>query len=221
MCETLNCEFKCRSSLEGGVCYCDSGMTINPVDKRTCMDLNECSEWGYCDQLCTNTEGSYKCSCSDGYSLVPPRHCKANNSKSHLFFFTIFLFSLSLSFHSLILFILFTRFVFNFYGVSSYLLFWSPSFLPFTISPLCLLHHRLSFILLFTSFVADFSPSLSLFHCHQTIHSHLFDSYIFLFLSISFCPILFLPPFTLSFFSKKSISSFLTIFFTLSRFKES
>src|SRR5689334_12990909 len=80
LCDTLNCEFKCRSSLEGGTCYCDKGMTINTEDKRTCVDLNECSEWGYCDQSCTNTPGSYKCSCTDGYTLVPPRHCKANNS---------------------------------------------------------------------------------------------------------------------------------------------
>ena len=84
LCDSLNCEFKCRASLEGGVCYCDTGKTINPVDKRTCIDLNECNDWGYCDQVCINTEGSYKCSCAPGYSLVPPRHCKANNSK--LFF---------------------------------------------------------------------------------------------------------------------------------------
>ena len=56
-------------------------MTINPKDQRTCIDLDECKEWGYCDQLCTNTPSSYKCSCANGYTLVPPRHCKADNSK--------------------------------------------------------------------------------------------------------------------------------------------
>lgn len=56
-------------------------MTINTKDKKSCVDLNECEEWGYCDQLCTNTPGSFKCSCAPGYSLVPPRHCKANNSE--------------------------------------------------------------------------------------------------------------------------------------------
>lgn len=55
-------------------------MTIDTKDNKSCIDLNECLEWGYCDQYCVNTEGSYKCSCSPGYSLLPPRHCKAINS---------------------------------------------------------------------------------------------------------------------------------------------
>ena len=33
----------------------------------TFTDQNECEEWGYCDQLCSNTFGSYKCSCNEGY----------------------------------------------------------------------------------------------------------------------------------------------------------
>ena len=90
LCESLNCAFKCKASLEGGVCYCDTGMTINPSDKRTCIDLDECKEWGYCDQLCANTEGSFKCSCSPGYTLIPPRHCKANNSE-YLVYFSLFI----------------------------------------------------------------------------------------------------------------------------------
>ncbi|RWS22675.1 low-density lipoprotein receptor-related protein 2-like protein, partial [Leptotrombidium deliense] len=79
-CSSLNCEHGCRASLDGGVCVCPKGMTVNPADKRSCVDSNECNEWGSCDQLCTNTPGSYKCTCVAGYTLVAPRHCKANNS---------------------------------------------------------------------------------------------------------------------------------------------
>ena len=30
-------------------------------------DQNECEEWGFCDQLCSNSFGGFKCSCVDGY----------------------------------------------------------------------------------------------------------------------------------------------------------
>lgn len=34
------------------------------------VDINECNQGnGGCEQLCTNTFGSYKCSCNDGYTL--------------------------------------------------------------------------------------------------------------------------------------------------------
>ena len=36
-------------------------------DKINFLDQNECEEWGYCDQLCSNSFGSFKCSCVDGY----------------------------------------------------------------------------------------------------------------------------------------------------------
>ena len=34
------------------------------------IDINECSEESHnCDQICTNTVGSFKCSCADGFKL--------------------------------------------------------------------------------------------------------------------------------------------------------
>ena len=34
-------------------------------------DINECtSNNGYCGQVCTNSVGSYTCSCRNGYSLI-------------------------------------------------------------------------------------------------------------------------------------------------------
>ena len=35
-----------------------------------CIDINECNEGSKCDQLCTNTNGSYYCSCNKGYRLL-------------------------------------------------------------------------------------------------------------------------------------------------------
>ncbi|OTF77483.1 hypothetical protein BLA29_012531, partial [Euroglyphus maynei] len=74
------CEHKCKASLNGGICYCQTGMTINPKDQKSCIDFNECNEWEYCDQFCTNTPGSYQCHCGNGYILDENHHCKAENS---------------------------------------------------------------------------------------------------------------------------------------------
>ncbi|CAH1115403.1 unnamed protein product [Psylliodes chrysocephalus] len=57
-------------------------------DNRTCTDRNECNEWGYCDQLCTNTEGSYTCSCAHGFFPKEKNRCLAENSSSLLLYFT-------------------------------------------------------------------------------------------------------------------------------------
>ncbi|XP_015791351.1 low-density lipoprotein receptor-related protein 2 [Tetranychus urticae] len=80
LCSSLFCQFGCNASMEGGVCHCPTGMTLDPKDNESCTDLDECKEWSYCDQFCSNTVGSYNCSCSPGYTLVGSRHCKANNS---------------------------------------------------------------------------------------------------------------------------------------------
>lgn len=46
------------------------------------LDLNECNTYGSCSQMCINTEGSYTCSCVEGYVLQPDnRSCKAKNGK--------------------------------------------------------------------------------------------------------------------------------------------
>ncbi|KAF7489353.1 hypothetical protein SSS_07649 [Sarcoptes scabiei] len=79
-CPSLFCEHQCKASLDGGVCFCKEGMQIDPKDGKSCIDLNECKEWEYCDQFCTNTPGSYQCHCDRGYTLTNRRHCKADNS---------------------------------------------------------------------------------------------------------------------------------------------
>lgn len=45
-------------------------------------DFDECTVYGTCSQTCTNTEGSYTCSCVEGYLLQPDnRSCKAKNGE--------------------------------------------------------------------------------------------------------------------------------------------
>ena len=40
------------------------------------IDIDECDVIGKCSQICTNTKGSYKCSCTSDYVLSPNgRNC--------------------------------------------------------------------------------------------------------------------------------------------------
>ncbi|KAJ8943773.1 hypothetical protein NQ318_011985, partial [Aromia moschata] len=85
-CPSLDCEYKCQASLTGGSCYCPDGKTL-ASDNKTCADRNECAEWGFCDQLCTNTAGSHSCSCAPGYTLKDKNRCVAENSSALLLYF--------------------------------------------------------------------------------------------------------------------------------------
>ena len=57
-------------------------------DAKTCIDRDECAEWGYCEQKCKNTKGSFECSCSPGYELRGNTSCraKANTHSLRLYF---------------------------------------------------------------------------------------------------------------------------------------
>ena len=49
-------------------------------DTKVCNDLDECKPPGICAQTCTNTKGSYYCSCDEGYELEKKTgNCKALN----------------------------------------------------------------------------------------------------------------------------------------------
>lgn len=85
-CPSLGCEYKCQASLTGGSCYCPDGKKLAP-DNKTCTDRNECLEWGFCDQLCTNTAGSYTCFCAPGYTLKNKNRCIAVNASNLLIYF--------------------------------------------------------------------------------------------------------------------------------------
>ncbi|XP_077995025.1 uncharacterized protein LOC144448621 [Glandiceps talaboti] len=70
-----NCEQICTEvSTDVYDCSCEIGYSLNS-DGRTCNDINECDGGtSGCDQLCTNTIGSYTCSCKEGKLLQDDLH---------------------------------------------------------------------------------------------------------------------------------------------------
>ncbi|XP_041374230.1 low-density lipoprotein receptor-related protein 1-like [Gigantopelta aegis] len=78
-CRKLNCSYLCKETLQGPMCYCRNGFA---PDAAACQDFNECQVDDFCDQACTNLQGSYMCNCSDGYTLQKNGYCKADNSSS-------------------------------------------------------------------------------------------------------------------------------------------
>ena len=56
---------KCVVSSKGSArCKCTKGYKLR-ADGTTCIDIDEClNQNGGCSDVCTNTEGSFKCSCN-------------------------------------------------------------------------------------------------------------------------------------------------------------
>ncbi|KAI2660889.1 Low-density lipoprotein receptor-related protein 2 [Labeo rohita] len=79
-CASLSCEHHCHASPGGGTCACPPGYVVSRNDSRSCIDYNDCSLWGMCDQLCEDRIGSHRCSCRDGYILEQHKYCRANPS---------------------------------------------------------------------------------------------------------------------------------------------
>ncbi|XP_028253103.1 thrombomodulin [Parambassis ranga] len=57
-------------------CYCPKGYVSEERDggDTFCLDIDEC-DFGYCEQTCRNTFGSYVCSCFPGFTLVSEYKC--------------------------------------------------------------------------------------------------------------------------------------------------
>ena len=81
------CQHVCKNTVSSYQCFCHSGHLLR-TDEHSCegnrddpfynscttimysVDINECSNSnGGCQHNCTNTIGSYYCSCAAGYSL--------------------------------------------------------------------------------------------------------------------------------------------------------
>ncbi|KAB0803781.1 hypothetical protein PPYR_00751 [Photinus pyralis] len=64
LCSNQQCEYKCKPTLTGPMCYCADGYRVKGTK---CVDANECDIDGTCAQTCKNTVGSFTCSCVPGY----------------------------------------------------------------------------------------------------------------------------------------------------------
>ena len=63
--------FRCNNLPNGGyLCLCDRGYVVNPNNPKKCIDIDECQTFGHnCSQICSNFNGTYACSCRDGFEL--------------------------------------------------------------------------------------------------------------------------------------------------------
>ncbi|XP_025078086.1 uncharacterized protein LOC112554507 isoform X2 [Pomacea canaliculata] len=74
ICQNSGCSQNCRARNDSSTyksipeCFCNAGFDVDPKDNKTCQDHDECQDH-ICAQLCSNTQGSFSCSCNNGYML--------------------------------------------------------------------------------------------------------------------------------------------------------
>lgn len=80
--ECKHCAYGCSQTPEGPQCYCGKGQKLTKTSTAAvlkCEDADECQLETTCEQLCTNTPGSFSCSCVDGYMEDSTASCKGIN----------------------------------------------------------------------------------------------------------------------------------------------
>ncbi|KAJ9573514.1 hypothetical protein L9F63_009078, partial [Diploptera punctata] len=86
-CKAMKCDHRCIPAPNGAKCICQLG--YNMAANQTCVDVDECLQYGICDQKCENVPGSYTCYCDPGYELAEDKHtCKAAGEDILLLFAT-------------------------------------------------------------------------------------------------------------------------------------
>ncbi|KAG5887844.1 hypothetical protein JTB14_005610 [Gonioctena quinquepunctata] len=65
------CEHTCMNLTDGGyICACYSGYIISKENRKVCLDVDECATGAHhCSQVCMNLNGTYACSCREGFKL--------------------------------------------------------------------------------------------------------------------------------------------------------
>lgn len=66
------CQHRCNNLPDGGyLCLCDRGYVVDSNNPKKCLDVDECSDFGNnCSHMCSNLNGTYTCSCRDGFKLT-------------------------------------------------------------------------------------------------------------------------------------------------------
>lgn len=86
------CQHRCNNLPGGGyICLCDKGYVVDASNPKKCVDVNECNVFGNnCSQLCTNFNGTYSCSCRDGFELSDQFSgvCRAKTGQTKILFST-------------------------------------------------------------------------------------------------------------------------------------
>ncbi|KAK7485812.1 hypothetical protein BaRGS_00022912 [Batillaria attramentaria] len=67
------CAHGCKTETDSSgspvaTCFCNAGYVTDPNNSSACVDADECQE-GLCSQGCTNTQGSFACTCYTGHVL--------------------------------------------------------------------------------------------------------------------------------------------------------
>ncbi|XP_053315357.1 thrombomodulin-like [Spea bombifrons] len=73
-CDPKPCDHHCVAVAErpGFICVCYEGYTL--VDGTKCEDIDDCAaNPDICEQKCSNTEGSFTCSCHPGFEMIDAR----------------------------------------------------------------------------------------------------------------------------------------------------
>lgn len=61
------CEQQCLNNTDGGyICHCYPGYIISDENRKRCINVNATGTHT-CSHLCKNLNGSYSCSCRDGF----------------------------------------------------------------------------------------------------------------------------------------------------------
>uniref|UniRef100_UPI00398EDE88 thrombomodulin-like n=1 Tax=Pristiophorus japonicus TaxID=55135 RepID=UPI00398EDE88 len=73
-CQDAHCQHLCLQQQGKPFCLCRDGYTLDPIDNKSCHDVDECLEQP-CEQRCINRPGSFSCHCYPGYQLAADGKC--------------------------------------------------------------------------------------------------------------------------------------------------